>query len=70
MCLLCVEINKQTINGMDFAKNLEEVLQTNPEHGKEIFDALNKANPDYLDKLEKELMDKLQDDLFNYVIKL
>lgn len=70
MCLLCIEINKQTINGIDFARNLEEVVQTNPEHTTEILDTLAKADPDYLDRLEKELLDKLEDDLFNYVVKL
>lgn len=70
MCLLCIEIAKKNLSGVDFAKNLEETLQANPEHGQQIIDALNNADPDYLDKLEKELMDKLEDDLFNYVIKL
>lgn len=69
MCLLCIEISKGNLSGLDFAKNLEEVLLTNPEHSDAIVKTLSSADPEYLNKLEKELMDKLQEDLFEFVIK-
>lgn len=69
MCLLCVEITKKSLNGIDFARNLEEVLQTDPQHADEVFKALTSADPDYLDKLENDLLDKLEDSMFEFVIK-
>ena len=69
MCLLCIEISKKNLSGSDFARNLEEVLHTNPEHADVVLETLSKSDPDYLDKLEKELMDKLEDNLFEFIIK-
>lgn len=36
MCLLCIEIKKQTLSIPDFIKNYDELAKTDPKHAKEV----------------------------------
>lgn len=55
MCLMCIEINKQTLKSQDFVRNINEIIESDPEHSEEIFDLLSKKNPELLQEIEDEL---------------
>lgn len=38
MCLLCIEIAKDSIKPQDFVKNFIELANTDPEHARELVD--------------------------------
>jgi len=57
MCLICVEIQKETLTGENFIKNIGELIDTDPKHAEVVIAKLSQTNPEYLDKLDDELFD-------------
>jgi len=55
MCLMCVEINKDSLKSQDFVRNINEIIESDPDHSEEIFDLLSQKNPKLLQEIEDEL---------------
>ena len=36
MCLICIEIQKETLKAADFVRNFSELANTDPKHAEEI----------------------------------
>ena len=51
MCLLCVEIAKQSIKPSDFWKNFREIIGS--EHEKEVIEVLKKSPKEFQEELTK-----------------
>jgi len=58
MCLICIEIQKDTLRAADFARNFNELANTDPKHAEEIVEK-------YPDKIGAFLFP--EDDDFNEI---
>lgn len=57
MCLICVEIQKETLSAENLKNNIVEIIESDPKHAEVIIEELAKSNPEFLDELENDLFD-------------
>lgn len=55
MCLLCIELQKNNIKGIDFVRNFGELVASDPQHAEEVADK-------YYKKIEELSFDSDEND--------
>jgi len=54
MCLICVEVAKESIKPKDFWNNFREIIGS--EHEKEVIEAIKKTSPEFQNELTKHAL--------------
>lgn len=60
MCLLCVEVAKETMKPDDFWRNFRELLVIDDPHHKEVLDAVKKTSFEYQKGLVNQGLDDFE----------
>ena len=58
MCLICVEYNKLSM--VDLLRNINELVNSNPDHAEDFFYTLEEKDPELLEKIEKYYWDNIK----------
>lgn len=53
MCILCIEVAKQTITPESFWRNFKELLITEDDHYKEVIEIIKQTPQEYQEKLSR-----------------
>jgi len=58
MCLICIEYNK--LSTVDLLRNINELVNIDPDHAEDFFYMLEEKDPELLEKIEKYYWDNLK----------